>query len=231
MVRDELAKAGAGEPRDYAEAKAAVARCHLREYERYPEVLAGICASATTDPDAAYRIRRGDTSAEWEFGHLLACAALEHADADLEKVYDRGDFAERATVDIGDVTRRSQAHALSQVASGLDRCRLEAVDLDHPFRSRQAVTAREVLKVAEDLELADDDGSPTACPITANQASEIAAEFASSLGGLELGSDEVQDFRSRIEERAREGASRAHGTVAHTTRDAGLSTDLRPDER
>lgn len=174
----------------YARATAALALSHLRGYEDQPEVLEAVCAEALGSPSARERVSSGATTPEWECGHLLACVAREHAEANLEEVYNRGDFAYEATVDLGDVRARAESGAARFASSG-DRARLEGVNAGRRIMAAFDLSPQTVMDVARRME------GPVS--ITWSQADELATDFCDALAQVDLDSCDCQDLESRIQ--------------------------------
>ena len=189
----------------YARAAAALALSHLRGYEDQPEVLEAVCAEALGNELAQASVSSGATTPEWECEHLLACAAREQAEANIEEIYNRGDFAYEATVGLGDVRGHAEADATRFADSG-NRSRLEGVNADRRVTAAFDLSPQTVMDVARRMD------EPVS--ITWAQADELATEFCDAVAQVDLDSYDYQDLESRIlaahEERRGQGAYRPY---------------------
>lgn len=187
----------------YARATACLALSHLRRYEDQPEVLEAVCAEALGSESAQARVSSGATTPEWECGHLLACAARGHAEANLEEIYNRGDFAYEATAYIADVRGRAEADA-TRFADGGNRSRLEGVNADRRVTAAFDLSPQTVMDVARRM---DEPAS-----ITWAQADELATEFCDAVAQVDLDYCDYQDLESRI--LAAHDERQGHGTYS-----------------
>ena len=147
----------------------------------------------------------GDVTDEWLCGRALAISAWSHANADLDLAMDR--FDERAVTALDD--------GLESLldCEPPDRWRLDGVSPELGQRSAQAVSARDVEEIAGDVGhdvcSAVPSGMSASDVLSPADMARVARDFAESLGGVELGYDDIGDIRSRVTDLVAERASEA----------------------